>query len=48
MMDHWAIARLRPGLEAGARGLVRLGIGADAVTWAGFAVGLSAAVCIAQ
>jgi phosphatidylglycerophosphate synthase len=28
--------------------LVRVGIGADAVTWAGFAIGLSAAVCIAQ
>lgn len=48
MMDRWALARLRPGLEAGARGLVRVGVGADAVTWAGFAVGLSAAVCIAQ
>jgi len=48
MMDRWALARLRPGLEAGARALVRVGIGADAVTWAGFAIGLSAAFCIAQ
>jgi len=48
MMDRWVIARLRPGLEAGARGLVRLGIGADAVTWAGFAIGIAAAACIAQ
>jgi phosphatidylglycerophosphate synthase len=48
MMDRWAIARLRPGLEAGARGLVRLGIGADAVTCAGFAIGMAAAVCIVQ
>lgn len=48
MMDRWVIARLRPGLQAGARGLVRLGIGADAVTWAGFAIGIAAAACIAQ
>jgi phosphatidylglycerophosphate synthase len=48
MMDRWAITRLRPGLEAGARGLVRLGIGADAVTSAGFAIGMAAAGCIAQ
>jgi phosphatidylglycerophosphate synthase len=48
MMDRWALALLRPGLEAGARGLVRVGIGADAVTWAGFAIGLAAAACIAH
>ena len=48
MMDRWALALLRPGLEAGARGLVRAGVGADAVTWAGFALGMVAAVCIAQ
>ena len=48
MMDRWVIARLRPGLEAGARGLVRLGIGADAVTWAGFVIGMVAAACISQ
>lgn len=48
MMDRWVIARLRPGLEAGARGLVRVGIGADALTWAGFVIGLAAAACIAQ
>ena len=48
MMDRWVIARLRPGLEAGARGLVRVSIGADAVTWAGFAIGLAAAACIAH
>ena len=48
MMDRLALALLRPGLEAGARGLVRAGVGADAVTWAGFALGMAAAVCIAQ
>ena len=47
MIDRWALAVLRPGLEAGARGLVRAGVGADAVTWAGFALGLTAALCIA-
>ncbi len=48
MIDRWALALLRPGLEAGARRLVRAGVGADAVTWVGFALGLAAAVCIAQ
>ena len=47
MIDRWALAVLRPGLEAGARGLVRAGVGADAVTWAGFALGLTAALCTA-
>ena len=47
MIDRWALALLRPGLEAGARGLVRVRIGADVVTWAGFAIGLAAAACIA-
>ncbi|MFM8766206.1 MAG: CDP-alcohol phosphatidyltransferase family protein [Rubrivivax sp.] len=48
MMDRWMIARLRPALDAGARALVRAGVGADAVTWTGFAIGLGAAFCIAQ
>ena len=48
MIDRWALVLLRPGLEAGARGLVRAGVGADAVTWVGFALGLAAAACIAQ
>jgi phosphatidylglycerophosphate synthase len=48
MIDRWALALLRPGLEAGARVLVRAGVGADAVTWTGFAMGLGAAVCIAH
>ena len=47
MIDRWALALLRPGLEAAARGLVRAGVGADTVTWAGFALGLAAAGCIA-
>lgn len=48
MMDRWAVALLRPGLQAGARTLVRAGVRADAVTWTGFAIGLGAAVCIAH
>jgi phosphatidylglycerophosphate synthase len=48
MMDRWAVALLRPGLQAGARMLVRAGVRADAVTWTGFAIGLGAAVCIAH
>jgi phosphatidylglycerophosphate synthase len=48
MIDRWALGLLRPGLEAGARGLVRAGVGADAVTWVGFTLGLAAAACIAQ
>lgn len=47
MIDRWALALLRPGLEAAARALVRAGVGADAVTWAGFALGLAAAGCVA-
>jgi phosphatidylglycerophosphate synthase len=47
MLDRWAIAALRPGLEAVARRLVRAGVGADAVTLAGFAVGLGGAAAVA-
>jgi len=47
MLDRAAIAALKPLLDAGGRALARSGIGADTVTLAGFAVGLSAAVAIA-
>ena len=47
MLDRAAIALLRPGLQWLARGLVRAGIGADAVTLCGFALGLGAAAAIA-
>jgi phosphatidylglycerophosphate synthase len=46
MLDRAAIAVLKPVLDAGARVLVRLGIGADAVTLAGFAIGIAAAATI--
>jgi len=48
MLDRVAIAWLKPGLERMARGLVRAGIGADAITWFGFGLGMAAAVCIAR
>ena len=47
MLDRVAIAMLRPGMERGARVLHRYGVGADSVTWTGFALGLIAALSIA-
>ena len=46
MLDRFVIAALKPALERAARRLVRAGIGADMVTWAGFAVGATAALAI--
>lgn len=48
MLDRRAIACLAPALQRGARLLVRAGVGADAVTWAGFAIGIASAAAIAQ
>jgi phosphatidylglycerophosphate synthase len=47
MFDRPAQALIAPVLSALARSLVRRGISADQVTWAGFATGLSGAACIA-
>lgn len=47
MLDRIAIEWLRPPLQAMARGLVARGIGADAVTWTGFAIGLAGSAAIA-
>lgn len=47
MLDRWAIAAARPGLEVAARRLAAWGVGADAVTVTGFAIGLAAAAAIA-
>ena len=47
MFDRRAQALLRPVLNATARGLVRAGISADALTWLGFAIGIAAALAIA-
>ncbi len=46
MLDRYALRLLRPGLEGAARGLARLGVHADHVTLAGFAIGLAAAAAI--
>lgn len=48
MLDRFATAALKPGLDRAARILVGAGIGADAVTWTGFAIGAAAAVAITQ
>jgi len=47
MLDRAAIALLKPMLDGMARGLVRAGIGADAITLVGFGLGLGAAAAIA-
>jgi phosphatidylglycerophosphate synthase len=47
MLDRTFIALLKPTLQRLAAHLVRAGIGADAVTLAGFAMGLGAAAAIA-
>lgn len=46
MLDRFAIAALKPALERAAKQLVRAGIGANTVTWTGFAVGATAALAI--
>jgi phosphatidylglycerophosphate synthase len=48
MLDRAANAALMPLFQVIARGLVRAGVGADAVTLVGFAVGVAAAVSIAM
>lgn len=47
MLDRALGALIRRPLQASARQLVALGVGADAVTWTGFAVGIGAALLIA-
>ena len=47
MLDRAAAALLKPLLDAGAGVLVRRGVGADAVTLVGFAIGMAAATAIA-
>jgi phosphatidylglycerophosphate synthase len=47
VLDRIALTWLRPALEAPAQWLARRGVSADAVTLAGFAVGLAAATAIA-
>ncbi|MBT9553653.1 MAG: CDP-alcohol phosphatidyltransferase family protein [Hydrogenophaga sp.] len=47
MLDKAVQQALRPLMTRAARGLVRLGIGADAISVAGFAIGMAAATAIA-
>ena len=47
MLDRPAQALIAPALQAVGRWLVRQGVTADAITWAGFGLGLCAAACIA-
>jgi phosphatidylglycerophosphate synthase len=47
VLDRWALALLKPAITAAARPLVAAGVVADAVTLAGFAIGVAAAVAIA-
>jgi len=47
MLDRAAIALLKPVLDRWAVLLQRAGVDADAVTWAGFAIGMAAATAIA-
>lgn len=47
MLDRAIQQALRPVMTQAARGLVRLGVGANAISVAGFAIGLAAAAAIA-
>lgn len=47
MFDRQATALIRPGIDAVALRLARAGVGADALTFLGFAVGVGAAIAIA-
>lgn len=47
MLDRAVQQALRPFMARAARGLVRLGVGADAISFAGFAIGMAAAGAIA-
>jgi phosphatidylglycerophosphate synthase len=47
MLDKAIQQALRPLMTQAARGLVRLGIGADAISFTGFALGMAAAAAIA-
>lgn len=47
MLDRTALRLLKPALDRAGGALVRLGIGADAITLAGFVIGMAAALVIA-
>jgi phosphatidylglycerophosphate synthase len=47
MLDRYAIALLRPAMQAGARGLHSFGLRADTASWIGFGIGAAGAAAIA-
>jgi phosphatidylglycerophosphate synthase len=47
MLDRFTTRLIRPAVQALARPVVRLGISANQVTWAGFIVGVLAAIAVA-
>ena len=47
MLDRFTTRLIRPAVQALARPLLRWGISANSITWAGFALGVLAAACIA-
>ena len=48
MLDRAATALIRPAVNTLAKQLVRVGLGANQVTLAGFAIGMLAAACVAN
>jgi len=46
MLDRFTTRLIRPAVQALARPLLRWGISANSITWAGFALGVLAAACI--
>ena len=47
MLDRLLLPLITPALDRAGRTLVRLGVGADAVSWAGFALGMGSAAMLA-
>ena len=48
MLDRFVLSLIRPPLQVVARALVRAGVGANTLTWIGFASGIAGAGLIAQ
>ena len=47
MLDRFTTRLIRPAVQTLARPLLRWGVSANSITWAGFALGVLAAACIA-
>jgi len=48
MLDRFVLSLIRPPVQAIARVLARAGVGANALTWSGFAIGLVGALLVTQ